>query len=122
MKDILIVLENQVPFIIALVIGVIGHTWAGATKHKADFDKKKMLDGAFKFTSILAVILLVIIGINVYQPLYIKFAEEMETLQEVIVIGVYAKVIILVKEYFDVKDEDIKNYLDTRNYGEDDNG
>lgn len=45
------------------------------------------------------------IGINIYEPLFTKFAEEMRMLEEMIVIGVYAKVIVLIKDYFEIKEE-----------------
>ena len=118
MKDILIVLKEQIPFIVALIIGVICHTLAGAVKHNQDFEFRKMLLGALKFAGILATIILIIVGINIYEPLTIKFSKEIEVLQEVIVVGVYAKVIGLIKDYFSIKDEDIQKYIDTRNYGE----
>ncbi|MBQ0113735.1 MAG: hypothetical protein KBT03_11455 [Bacteroidales bacterium] len=121
MNNILDVLNNQLPFVYALVIGVVAHTLGGGIKHKKDFNWKKLLDGTIDLTMILATILLVIVGIYCYEPLIKKFAEEMETLKVAICIGVYAKSIILVKEYFDVKDEDMKEaekYIDTRNYGE----
>ena len=121
MNNILDVLNNQIPFIISLVIGVIAHTTGGGIKHKKDFDWKKLLDGALDFTMILATILLVIIGIYCYEPLIKKFAEEMETLKVAIVFIVYTKSIMLIREYWNVKDEDMneaKKYIDTQNYGE----
>lgn len=108
MKDILIVLENQLPFIYALVIGVIAHTIGGGIKHKQDFDWKKLLSGAIDFALILATILLVIVGIYCYDPLIKKFAEEMETLKVAIVFIVYTKSMMLIREYWNVKDEDMK--------------
>lgn len=105
---ILDVLKNQTPFLISLVIGVVAHTIGGAMKHEKikDFDWNALLKGAIKFGGIILVIELVMIGINVYEPLYTKFAEEMKMLEELIVLGVYAKVIVLIKEYFDVKEQD----------------
>lgn len=107
---ILDVLKNQAPFIISLVIGVVAHTIGGAMKHKklSDFDWKALLDGAIKFGGILLVIELMMVGINIYEPLFIKFAEETKMLEEAIVIGTYAKVIMLVKDYFEIKETDIE--------------
>lgn len=104
------ILKEQLGFILALVIGVIAHTIAGAIKHKSDFDWKKLLSGAFDFTMILLVILMVVVGTKLYEPLA-QFEQEIETLKEVIVIGVYAKVIMLIKDYWNIKDEDVKNFI-----------
>lgn len=102
------VLKNQLPFIIALVIGVIAHTVCGAIKHAklSDFNFKALLIGALKFSGILFCIELIMVGINQYEPLFTKFAEEMKVLEEMIVIGVYTKAIALVKDYFDIKEEE----------------
>lgn len=108
MKDILIVLENQVPFIIALCIGVIAHTVAGGVKHRNDFDLKKLLNGGINFAMKLVSILLIIVGIYCYEPLIKKFADEMETLKIAIVFLVYGKSILLIKEHWEVKDEDME--------------
>lgn len=107
---ILEVLKNQLPFIEALLIGVFAHTICGALKHEklADFDWKALLKGALKFFSILFCIELVMVGINLYEPLFVKYAEEMKVMEEMIVIGVYAKVIICIKEYFEIKEEDVE--------------
>lgn len=121
MNNILEVLNNQVGFLIALVIGVIARTIGGGMKHKKDFDWKKLLDGAIDFTMILSVIVLVIIGINMYEPLYLKYGEEVEQLKTAILFIVYGNAIVYAYQYFNVKDEDIqeaKKYIDTQNYGE----
>lgn len=104
------ILKAQLGFIFALVIGVIAHTIAGAIKHKADFNWKKLLSGAFDFTMILLVILMVVVGIKLYEPLA-QFEQEIETLKEMIVIGVYAKVVLLIKDYWKIKEEDIQNFV-----------
>ena len=47
--------------------------------------------------------------------------DEIENLKIAIVIIVYTKSILLIREYWNVKDEDMedaKKYIDTRNYGE----
>lgn len=121
MNNILEVLNNQVGFLIALVIGVIARTIGGAMKHKQDFNWKKLIDGAIDFTMILSVIVLVIIGINMYEPLFLKYGEEVETLKTAILFIVYGNAIVYAYQYFNVKDEDMqeaKKYIDTQNYGE----
>lgn len=121
MNNILEVLTNQVGFLIALVIGVIARTIGGAMKHKQDFNWKKLIDGAIDFTMILSVIVLVIVGINMYEPLYLKYGEEVETLKTAILFIVYGNAIVYAYQYFNVKDEDMqeaKKYIDTQNYGE----
>lgn len=108
MNNILDVLLNQVGFTFALIFGVVAHTAAGAIKHRNDYSKDKMIDGAIKYSLILATILLTIIGINCYKPLFAKFGEEIETLKTAISIVLYGKTYILLKEAADVKDEDME--------------
>lgn len=108
MNNILQILLNQVGFIIATIVGVIAHTLAGAIKHRNNYSKDKMMEGAKKYALILSTIVLTIIGINCYEPLFLKFGEDIETLKTAILLVLYGKVFILLKEATDVKDEDME--------------
>ncbi|MBQ0112130.1 MAG: hypothetical protein KBT03_03280 [Bacteroidales bacterium] len=108
MNNILDILVKQLPFICALVLGTIGRTIAGGVKHTEDFDWKKLLKGALKFSMILISILFGIVGIYSYEPLIAKFGNEVETLKIAICIVVFAEIIRLVREHYNVKDEDMK--------------
>lgn len=120
LNEALKVLEAQLPFIISLTLCILANTFAGAIKHTkmSDFNFKAMIVGALKYIAIIIVILDLVVALNLYQPLYDKFAEDLDTLQVAIVIGAFAKVVIQIKEYFGVTEEDIvavKNDIDNQN-------
>lgn len=110
MENIIEVLNNQVPFLIALTICVICNTLGGAIKHTklSDFNWKELLVGALRFIGIVVIILLMTIAIEIYEPLYTKIASEFEAIKIAIVVALGVKVCAVVKEYYSISDEDIQ--------------
>lgn len=107
-------------FVISLILGVIAHTFIGAIKHRKakDFNWKELFDGGINFSLYIFGVILIFCGLNYFEPLQTKFSNEFMVLMEYIVYRVYKKDYELIKEYGNIKDEDIKEYIDTRNYGE----
>lgn len=110
MENILSVLENQVPFLLALTICVLCNTICGAIKHAklSDFNWNDLLVGALRFIGIVVVILLMTIAIEIYEPLYIKVEAEFEALKIAIVIAFAVKVCTQIKDYYSITDSDIE--------------
>lgn len=104
------ILEQQLPFLYALTLCVFANSLCGAVKHGKikDFDWKELLKGTSKYLLMMVCIMCLVLAANIYEPLYIKFAQEIETIKVAIAIAAFAKVIIQIKEYFEITDEDIK--------------
>lgn len=115
METILELLKAQVPFLIALTICVFCNTLCGAFKHEklSDFNWKELLIGFIRFIGITLVILLMVIAIQIYEPLYNVVSEDFETLKKAIVIAYALKVISQIKEYYSITDDDLKKVKET---------
>lgn len=100
---------QELPFILALTLCVIANTLIGGIKHTKleDFDFKALLQGAIKYLVMIIAICLLVISMNVYEPLYTRFLDELNILKQAIVILAFSKVILQIKDYFNITDEDI---------------
>lgn len=103
------VLKAEMPFVIALTLCVVANTIVGAIMYekKEQFDWKKLLLGAARYLVVIAAICMLVVALNVYEPLAVKFAAELKALEQVIAIAAFAKVIVQIKEYFDVKEVEV---------------
>lgn len=100
-------LANLVPFIIALVVLVIGNTLAGALLHaNNDFNWGKLLKGCLKWLGILVVILCMLVSLSVYEPLMSKYANEFEVFKEALIVTYFVKVCVQAYELTGVKKSD----------------
>jgi len=111
------VLKAELPFIIALTLCVVANTIVGAIKYEKmeEFDWKKLLLGTVRYLVVVLAICMLVVALNVYEPLAVKFAAELKALEQVIAIAAFAKVIIQIKDYFGVKDaevQEVKNDVD----------
>lgn len=118
---ILEILKAELPFIIALTLCVVANTIVGAIKHEKqdEFDWKQLLVGAVRYLVVVLAICMLVVALNIYEPLAIKFETELKALEQLITIAAFAKVIIQIKDYFGVKDtepteitnNDVDNYM-----------
>lgn len=115
------ILLAQLPFLGALTLCVFANSLCGAIKHTklSDFNWKELLAGTLKYMIMMIVMVSLVVAANIYDPLYLKFAAEIETVKIAIAIAAFAKVVLQVKEYFELTDEDIKAARDYNKSSED---
>lgn len=103
-------ITQELPFILALTLCVIANTLIGGIKHTKleDFDFKALLQGAIKYLVMIIAICLLVISMGIYEPLALRFKDELELVKQAIVIIAFSKVVLQIKDYFNITDEDIE--------------
>lgn len=96
-------LINLLPFIFSIIVLVIANSVGGIIKNSSEFNWGKLFKGILKWLGILLMVACMLIAITLYEPLSVKYANELEVLEEALVFAYFVKVCVLVYEITQVK-------------------
>lgn len=96
-------LINLLPFIFAIIVLVIANSVGGIIKNSSNFSWKELFKGILKWLGVLLMVACMLVAITLYEPVSVKYATELEVLEEALVCAYFVKVCVLVYEITQVK-------------------